>query len=161
VPKRINFQAAVREANVKLKSFPHIGLLLAAVAVIAAGFVPASASAPASETITMHALNNSSQNGTATLTDLGGKVRVSVHLANEPATASEPSHVHFGHCPEIKAIPAYNVGPILNGRAISIVNLSWAQINSGKYVVMVHKSAQAMGTYETCGNIGAIAASHH
>jgi hypothetical protein len=160
MPKRTNFQAAMREANVKLKSFPQIGLLLS-VAAIAAGFVTASATAPASETIAMHSLNNSGQDGTATITDLGGKVLVAVSIGNEAATASEPSHVHFGHCPEIKAIPAYNVGPILSGKATSVVNLSWAQINSGKFVVMVHKSTQAMGTYESCGNIGTIPASHH
>src|SRR4029077_7980501 len=98
-------------------------------------------------------LNGSGQNGTATLTDQGGKVLVSVSIANEPATASEPSHVHFGKCPTIKAIPAYNVGPILKGKAKSIVPLTWATINSGKYVVMVHKSAAAMGTYVSCANI--------
>jgi hypothetical protein len=141
---------------VKLKSQFRIGLLLStAIAVLAAGAVSASGASPATESIPMHALNNSGQNGTAAISDLGGKVRVTVNVANEPAAASEPSHVHFGHCPEIKAIPAYNVGPILKGKATSVVNLSWAQINSGKYVVMVHRSAQAMGTYESCANIGA------
>jgi hypothetical protein len=147
--------------NVKLKSLSRIGLFLStAILVLAASSVTANAASPATETIKMHALNNSGQNGTATITDLGGKVRVSVKIANEPASASEPSHVHFGHCPEIKAIPAYNVGPILKGKATSTVYLSWAQINSGKYVVMVHQSAQAMGTYETCGNIGALPSTH-
>jgi hypothetical protein len=141
---------------VQLKSLTRIVLFLStAIAVLAVSSVTASGATPATETVKMHALNNSGQNGTATVSDLGGKVRVAMNLANEPATASEPSHVHFGHCPKIKAIPAYNVGPILKGKATSIVDLSWAQINSGKYVVMVHQSAQAMGTYESCANIGA------
>jgi hypothetical protein len=162
-PTNASPQAFILEKqNVKLRSLSRIGLFLStAILVFAASSVTASGAAPATETIKMHALNNSGQNGTATITDLGGgKVRVGVKIANEPASASEPSHVHFGHCPEIKAIPAYNVGPILKGKATSTVYLSWAQINSGKYVVMVHQSAQAMGTYETCGNIGALPSTH-
>jgi hypothetical protein len=139
----------------KFTSFTPTALFLPlAAAVIAASAITASGAAPASETIAMHGLNGSNQNGTATITDRGGKVLVSVNIANEPASASEPSHVHFGNCPTIKAIPAYNVGPILNGKAKSVVALSWATINSGKYVIMVHKSSAAMGTYVSCANIG-------
>ncbi len=147
------------EANVKPTSVSRIVMLLVpAIAVLAARSVAGGAS-PGTETIAMRALSHSSQDGTATITDLGGKVRVAVRLANEPADASEPSHVHLGHCPEVKAIPVYNLGPVLNGKAASVINLSWAQINSGKYVVMVHRSAHAMATYESCANIGAF--THH
>ncbi len=135
-------------------------LPVAAIAV-AASSIMATGAAPASETLAMHGLNGSGQNGTATITDRGGKVFVSVSLANEPASASEPSHVHFGKCPTIKAIPAYNVGPILNGRAKSGVALSWATINSGKYVIMVHESAAAMGTYVSCANIKTSGSASH
>jgi hypothetical protein len=105
----------------------------------------------------MHELNGSGQNGSATITDRGGKVMVTVNIGGKPASASEPSHVHFGRCPHIKAIPAYNVGPILAGKAGSVVDLSWAEINSGKYVVNVHESSAAMGRYVSCANIGVAA----
>ena len=48
----------------------------------------------------MHALNGSGQNGTATITDVGGKVLVTVNLTGEPSGASEPAHVRFGALPE-------------------------------------------------------------
>jgi hypothetical protein len=105
-------------------------------------------------TIAMHALNGSGQNGTATLTAAGSKVRVSVTLVGEPASASEPAHVHFGHCPIIKAVPAYNVGPVVGGKATSLVDLTWAQITSGKYVLNVHESTAMLGKYMSCGDIG-------
>ena len=141
--------------TLKSKSLSQIALFLSLAAVVnAASPVTANGAPAASETIAMHGLGGSGQNGTATITDRGGKVIVSVHIANEPASASEPSHVHFGKCPSIKAIPAYNVGPILNGEAKSVVALNWTMINSGKYVVMVHKSSAAMGTYVSCANIG-------
>jgi hypothetical protein len=133
-----------------------IFLPIAAV-VIAASAITASGAPPASETVPMHELNGSGQNGFATITDLGGKVMVTVSLGGEPASASEPSHVHFGRCPHIKAIPALNVGPILAGKGSSVVNLTWAEINSGKYVINVHKSADDMGNYVSCANIGVAA----
>jgi hypothetical protein len=104
--------------------------------------------------IHMHQLNGSGQDGTARLTAVGNKVSVSVSLTGEPASASEPAHVHFGRCPNIKAVPAYNVGPVVHGKAKSIVDLTWAEILSGKYVVNVHQSVAMLGRYMSCGNIG-------
>jgi Cu/Zn superoxide dismutase len=137
----------------------HVVFKVAFLAAVAAAALSASASTASGDpqnsiTIAMHELNNSGQNGTATITDMGGEVRVTVSVAGEPESASEPSHVHFGRCPKIKAIPAYNVGPILKGKATSVVGLTWTEINSGKYVVMLHESAAALGTYVSCGNIG-------
>jgi hypothetical protein len=112
---------------------------------------------PTTMVIAMHELNGSGQNGTATLTAEGDKVLVTVHISGEPAGASEPSHVHFGRCPLIRAVPAYNVGPIVNGTATSTVDLSWKDITSGRYVLNVHESAAMLGKYMSCGNIGAAA----
>jgi hypothetical protein len=140
---------------VNSKSLTRIVMLLPiAAVVVAASAMTAKSAPPASETIAMHELNGSGQNGWATITDLGGKVMVTVSIDGEPASAFEPAHVHFGRCPHIKAIPAYNVGPIVAGRASSEVELSWAEINSGKYVINVHKSSSDMGDYVSCANIG-------
>ena len=133
----------------------RIALLAAgAIVLIAVNAGTASGQPPATEKIAVHSLNGSWQNGTTTITDQGGTVLVSVRISGESSSVSEPAHVHFGHCPIIKAVPAYNVGPIVKNKATSVVNLTWAEINSGKYVVMVHKSPMAMGTYVSCGNIG-------
>jgi len=131
-----------------------LGVCAAVGGVLVTGSRIASNASTVTETVAMHALNSSGQNGTATITDVGGKVLVSVRLTGEPSGASEPAHVHFGRCPNIKAVPAYNVGPILHGKGSDIVQLTWAEINSGKYAVNVHKSALQMGTYVSCGNIG-------
>ncbi len=114
----------------------HAGAV-AAVAIFGA-LVSASAvvaDTPNSVTIPMRALNGSGENGTATLEPVGGKVRVTIDVTGEANGASEPAHVHFGRCPNIKAVPAYNVGPVVN----------------------VHQSAEALGKYVSCGDIGASA----
>lgn len=114
----------------------------------------ADADASHSMAIAMHGLNGSGQDGTAMVQEIGGKVVVSVHLIGEPASASEPAHVHLGRCPVIKAIPAYNVGPVVGGKAESAVDLSWADITSGRYVLNVHESTEQLGRYVSCGDIG-------
>lgn len=136
----------------------HAGAV-AAVAIFGA-LVSASAvvaDTPNSVTIPMRALNGSGENGTATLEPVGGKVRVTIDVTGEANGASEPAHVHFGRCPNIKAVPAYNVGPVVNGKASAIVDLTWGDITSGAYVVNVHQSAEALGKYVSCGDIGASA----
>jgi hypothetical protein len=139
----------------------RLSLALGLVAVASIGIAGLSASTVAADTtpagtmtIAMHGLNGSGQDGTATLTAVGDKVTVSVHVIGEPSDASEPAHVHFGHCPIIKAIPAYNVGPVVGGKATSVVDLTWSEITSGKYVVNVHESTAMLGKYVSCGDIG-------
>jgi hypothetical protein len=129
------------------------------VAAVATLIALASASAviadtPNSITIQMHALNGSGENGTATLEPAGDKVRVTIDVTGEANGASEPAHVHFGRCPNIKAVPAYNVGPVVDGKASAVVDLKWADITSGAYVVNVHQSTEALGKYVSCGDIG-------
>ena len=126
----------------------------AALVAIAVSRGAADPSAARTMTIKMHELNGSGENGTATLVEVGQKVRVTVDLTGEPASASEPAHVHFGRCPNIRAVPAYNVGPVVDGKATDVVDLSWNEIISGRYAVNVHESAATLGKYVSCGNIG-------
>jgi hypothetical protein len=51
-------------------------------------------------------------------------------------------------------VPAYNVGPVVGGKATSVVDLKWSEIVSGKYVLNVHESAAMLGKYVSCGDIG-------
>ncbi|HXW76677.1 MAG TPA: hypothetical protein VEJ20_04630 [Candidatus Eremiobacteraceae bacterium] len=127
------------------------GSALIASAVLSVGAAQGGASTTV--TIPMKSLNGSGQDGTATLTQVGDKVSVSVTLTNEPSGASEPAHVHLGHCPRINAVPAYNVGPVVGGKATSVVDLTWAEITSGKYVLMTHESTAMLGMYMSCGDI--------
>ncbi len=129
-------------------------LLGAALAALAASRGAADPPAVHTMTIAMHELNGSGENGTATLVEVGGKVRVTIDLKGEPHDASEPAHVHLGHCPNIKAVPAYNVGPVVGGAATDVVDLSWDEIVSGRYAVNVHESAATLGKYVSCGDIG-------
>jgi hypothetical protein len=43
---------------------------------------------------------------------------------------------------------------VVGGKATSLVDLTWAQITSGKYVLNVHESTAMLGKYMSCGDIG-------
>src|SRR5690348_16343373 len=131
----------------------HAGATAAvAVLVVLASVSAVIADTPGSATIQMRALNGSGETGTATLERVGDKVKVTIDVTGEPHGASEPAHVHFGRCPNIKAVPAYNVGPVVDGKASAIVDLTWDQIDSGAYVVNVHESTEMLGKYVSCGD---------
>ena len=106
-------------------------------------------------TIPMKALNNSGENGTATLTDTTDGVKVEVSLKNAPATA-QPTHIHIGTCGHIKAAPEYALVNTVNGTSTSVVKgVSLDDLLKGHYAINVHKSADDLGTYVSCGDIKA------
>jgi hypothetical protein len=127
---------------------------LAAATVIAGLALPATAATTAI-TIPMKALNNSNENGSATLTQQSGGVKVVVTLKNAPA-AAQPTHIHIGTCGKIKAAPEYALVSTVNGTSTTVVKgVSLDQLLAGTYAINVHKSASDLGTYVSCGNIKA------
>jgi Cu/Zn superoxide dismutase len=103
--------------------------------------------------IEMRALNNSGENGTATLTQMPGGVRVTVSLTNAPNSA-QPTHIHVGTCGNINKAPEYALVNTTDGKGTSVVaGVKLADLLKGHYAINVHKSASALGTYVSCGNI--------
>lgn len=122
-------------------------------AALAGSLALAATAAPTHLTIPMKALNNSGENGTATLTDTPAGVHVVVNLKNEPDIA-QPTHIHIGTCGHINKAPEYPLHNTLKGvSATTVRGVTLAQLLAGHYAINVHKSAMALGTYVSCGNI--------
>ncbi len=103
--------------------------------------------------IPMHALNGSNENGTAVLTQVSGGVRVTVELENAPDQA-QPTHIHIGTCAAINKAPEYALESTVKGRSTTVVRgVSLKDLLSQHYAVNVHKSADDLGTYASCGDI--------
>jgi Cu/Zn superoxide dismutase len=116
----------------------------------------ASADAPATVTIKMVAQNDSGENGTATLTQVADGVRVSVKLDGAPKDVPQPTHIHVGNCGHINKAPEYPLASTTNGASLSTVKgIQLADLLKGTYAINVHKSADDLGTYVSCGNITA------
>lgn len=105
-----------------------------------------------SQTVSMTALNGSGQSGTTTITDLGnGKVRIVIDIKSGGSQA-QPAHIHRGTCSNADPNPAYPLTDVVNGRSETTIDASMSDLGNG-YLVNVHKSAQDIPTYVSCGDI--------
>ncbi|SRR5579872_1337513 len=130
-------------------SRPFLALLtVAAMTSIALAADPAAGAL----TVTMAAQNNSNETGTATLTQDGKNVRVDLQVANAPS-AAQPAHVHTGSCANLGGV-AYPLSSVVNGKSTTVLkNVSLKDLTGKPYAINVHKSADDLKTYVSCGEI--------
>jgi hypothetical protein len=120
---------------------------------LAAFAVPAVSQEPNSVTIPMKALNGSGEDGMATITQGTGGIDVVVTLQNGTAVP-QPTHIHIGTCGAINKAPEYALRDTVNGKGDSLVaGVNLADLLKGHYAINVHKSANDLPTYVSCGNI--------
>ncbi len=104
--------------------------------------------------INMGQQNNSGQAGNASVVDHSGGVNVAIHIKSEPKGASEPAHIHKGSCTKLDPAPWKALNPVVNGQSMThVAGISVAQIKKGKYAINVHKSANDLKTYVSCGDL--------
>lgn len=136
----------------------HTAFALAALAAMtatafAAGTSKMMSSESTSVKVTMAAQNNSKETGTATLTQKGKNVLVVISLHNAPKTA-QPAHIHPGTCAKLNPAPKYALSNVVNGKSTTTVkNVDLDDLMGGKFAVNVHKSANDLKTYVSCGAI--------
>ncbi|HYO49536.1 MAG TPA: hypothetical protein VEW94_06760 [Chloroflexia bacterium] len=103
--------------------------------------------------VTLSAQNDSNQNGTATITDMGGKaIIVSITLSNG-TTEPQPAHIHKGTCANLDPNPAYPLSSVVNGKSETEVPDSMDELSKGEYAINIHKSATEASVYVACGDI--------
>lgn len=104
--------------------------------------------------INMGQQNNSGQAGNASVTDVKGGVNVAIHIKSEPKGASEPAHIHKGTCTKLDPVPWKPLKPVVNGQSFTFLSgVTVAEIKKGKYAINVHKSANDLKTYVSCGDL--------
>jgi hypothetical protein len=116
--------------------------------------IAAATSAADSMKVTMAPQSGSSESGTATLTKEGADTtKVVVNLSG--ATGQQPAHIHKGTCANLDPKPTYPLSPVSNGKSETVVKASLDDLSKGGYAINVHKSAQDVKTYVSCGEIAA------
>jgi Cu/Zn superoxide dismutase len=103
--------------------------------------------------VTMNAQHNSKESGTATLTQKGKDVVVTISLSN--AKGTQPAHIHPGTCAKLNPSPKYMLSNVVNGKSTTTVkNLDLDELwEHGPFAVNVHKSTKDLKTYVSCGDI--------
>ena len=132
--------------------------LASALALMAFGMLGFSGGAYAqgsSLTITLSEQNASGQNGTATLTDMGGgQLMVVINISGGSSTP-QPAHIHPGTCADLNPRPTYPLSNVVNGASETTVNANLGDLLAGTFAINVHKSVPEASVYIACGDIRA------
>ena len=107
-----------------------------------------------SMTIDLKPQSGSTQSGIAILTANGNQTEVAMFLSTGPAgaTVEQPVHIHTGTCATLGDI-VYGLSNLVNGKSVTIVNVSLATLKSGTFAINAHKSGTEISTYTSCGQI--------
>lgn len=102
--------------------------------------------------VTLSPINESGETGTATLSEVEGKVTVTVAMSGYPDDGvPQPAHIHVGECPEVGEV-AYPLTPLENGESITELDVTLDQIKGElPLAINVHKSADEADVYTACG----------
>ena len=104
-------------------------------------------------TVRMHAQNKSGESGTAKLTPQGAdKTRVEISLKGAPKGTPQPAHIHEGSCAKLDPKPKYGLENVVDGKSTTVVPQGIDAVRG--MAINVHKSADDIKTYVSCGDIG-------
>jgi hypothetical protein len=104
-------------------------------------------------TFDLNEQNDSGQNGTVTLEEVGeSQTRVTITLSN-PTTVEEPAHIHTGQCPEPGGV-VYPLENVVSGSSTTLLDVTIDELRSeGDLAVNVHKSVAESSVYYSCGDL--------
>ncbi len=118
--------------------------------------VPEVTTAPSANsqvTVNLTKQNNSTESGTATLSEVGGKVKVTLKLTGAPSGVTQPAHIHVGKCPDVGAVKYPLTSPV-NGMSETILDVTLAKLKSELPLgINVHKSVAEAKVYVSCGDL--------
>ncbi|HLI94873.1 MAG TPA: hypothetical protein VKT72_02175 [Candidatus Baltobacteraceae bacterium] len=104
--------------------------------------------------INMGQQNSSGQAGNASAVDVPGGANVTINLKSEPSGGSEPAHIHKGTCAKLDPAPWKPLTSVVKGKSFTHVpGLTVAELKKGHYAINVHKSANDLKTYVSCGDL--------
>ena len=103
--------------------------------------------------ITFIAQNNSGETGTGMLSAVGDtKTKIVIALRGAPE-GEQPIRIHLGSCSKLDDKAAYTLNDAASGKSTTILDVPLAKLTGGGYAIGVHKSASAMETLVSCGEI--------
>lgn len=111
-------------------------------------------------TFTLDEQNSSGEQGTVTLTDLGGgKTMVQVTVSGQPSESSQPIQVHQGQCGPTLAQIVYPLDDLQGGTSTTTIDMSLAAMtaDNANFAINSHRSEQDYTVYVLCGNIPSLA----
>src|SRR5260221_3907799 len=108
---------------------------------------------PTIAVVNLEAQNNSYESGTATLTEVNGKVVVTIALTGFTKGVTQPAHIHVGSCPNPSAIK-YPLSSVVDGQSVTTINTTLADLKAMRPLALnVHKSVSQSSVYYSCRDL--------
>lgn len=105
------------------------------------------------KTISIDEQNESSESGTAILTEKDGKVLVTLSMTGAPSGVAQPAHIHAGSCPKPGAV-SYPLTDVTDGKSETTIDISLTDLKAKlPLAINVHKSAAQVNLYVSCGDL--------
>jgi hypothetical protein len=93
--------------------------------------------------VPLHAQNGSEEIGSAVLTPLGTRTRVTIVVAGEPPGAIQPANLHHGTCNDIETI-RHALRDVRRGRSTTIVDVPLAALTTGLLIIDLQGSPHSL-----------------
>ena len=106
----------------------------------------------ASVIVPLDALDGSGQSGVAILLDKGSTTEVVIDIGSGAVDVPQPIHIHVGTCDALGDV-AHALSDVVNGRSVTTVEVSLAEITTGGFTINTHKSGDEIAVYVACGNV--------
>ena len=101
--------------------------------------------------------NNSGQDGEATLSEVDADTTRVVLEVENPSVEPQPAHIHRGSCENLDPTPAYPLENVVDGKSTTEVNVAVEDLVDKGFAINVHKSAEEVEVYVSCGDIEDVA----
>lgn len=132
----------------------RLSLLLSALALIALTQGLRGSAQTNTLSVPLQAQNGSGESGSATLTQMGADVQLTIALSGAPS-AAQPAHIHYGVCTDLGGV-ANALTSVTNGNSTTLIKgTTIAQLLSRPLAINVHESADNIAKYVACGDITA------
>ncbi len=89
------------------------------------------------------------QPGTVTFVEQNGKTQVTIEMQDSQPGVAQPAHIHVGSCPGVGAVK-YPLSNVVDGKSVTTVDATLADLFRNGYSVNVHKSTSEAGKFVAC-----------
>jgi hypothetical protein len=105
-------------------------------------------------TIVLSQYSESGQEGTATLTDVNGQLRVVLDLSGYDSDVPQPAHIHTGNCPRIGPV-IHTLSDVVDNHSETTLDttLDGLLASNETLNINVHESYDNFATYTSCGDL--------